>query len=120
MIGITIAIVMTGTITTGMIRTITIGTICTIGTNEFFPSRYEESRGHKCILPPVECEKWPALPAFVMSTKFSNPYRTRLFLMQAVRRTSHRKVKPGDIVLIVLLEGENGNCETCFLCQFSL
>jgi hypothetical protein len=37
MIGITIAIVMTGTITIGMIRTITIGTICTIGTNEFFP-----------------------------------------------------------------------------------
>ena len=56
-------------------------------------------------------QKWSTLPAYVMSKKFSNPYKTRYFLTQAVRCTSHRKVKPGGFALIILLEGENGNCE---------
>jgi len=30
------------------------------------------------------------------------------------------KTEAGDIALTTLSRGENGNCEKCFLCQFSL
>lgn len=106
MIGITIAIVMTGTTTIGMIRTITIGTICTIGTNEFFPPpAMTRVGGTNAFSLPSNAKNGRLCLAHVMSKKFSNAYKTRYFLTQTVRCTSHRKVKPGDIALIILLEG---------------
>jgi hypothetical protein len=105
MIGITIAIVMTGTTTIGMIRTITIGTICTIGTNEFFPLSLRRESGAQMHSLCRRTQKMADSARLHDEQKILQCLQDSLFSDAGRSLYFSSKSEAGGFALIILLEG---------------